>query len=98
MYKMYFQGINNDTVYVASQGPLPNTVPDFWRMLWSLKVKVRDKLKCVITSKSAYFEQSTDMNDDYYCNDYIIFLEGNSTHNFKHTFKLRIKQTHGAQV
>ncbi|CAH1795007.1 unnamed protein product [Owenia fusiformis] len=33
--------INKDTLhYIASQGPLPNTTPDFWQMVWDYKVKV----------------------------------------------------------
>lgn len=26
--------------YIASQGPLPHTLNDYWRMLWQYKVKV----------------------------------------------------------
>ena len=26
--------------YIATQGPLPNTTADFWRMIWHFEVKV----------------------------------------------------------
>ena len=26
--------------YIASQGPQPNTVDDFWRMLWQYEIRV----------------------------------------------------------
>lgn len=50
--------------YVASQGPLPNTTPDFWLMVWQQKVKViamvtldmeADKIKC-----HRYWPESTE--------------------------------------
>jgi len=34
------QGPNQGNSYIASQGPLPHTVNDFWSMLWQYKVKV----------------------------------------------------------
>ncbi|CAB4018068.1 tyrosine- phosphatase non-receptor type 12 isoform X2, partial [Paramuricea clavata] len=36
----FVQGVDGEKVYIASQGPLPHTVNDFWRMLWAYKVKV----------------------------------------------------------
>lgn len=33
---MILQGYLKKNAYVATQGPLPNTTYDFWRMVWEL--------------------------------------------------------------
>ncbi|XP_072233149.1 tyrosine-protein phosphatase non-receptor type 12 isoform X1 [Leuresthes tenuis] len=36
----FIKGIDGPKAYIATQGPLPNTVIDFWRMNWEYKVAV----------------------------------------------------------
>ena len=35
----YWQGYSDKVEYIAAQGPLPNTVVDFWRMIWEKDVR-----------------------------------------------------------
>ncbi|XP_054720691.1 uncharacterized protein LOC129230317 [Uloborus diversus] len=36
----YIKGASGSLAYIASQGPLPNTVVDFWRMIWECEIQV----------------------------------------------------------
>ncbi|CAF3373988.1 unnamed protein product [Rotaria sp. Silwood1] len=51
----YLDGYRRQNAYIATQGPLPNTFADFWRMIWETnstcivmmtKLEERNRLKC----------------------------------------------------
>ena len=51
----YMDGYRKRNVYIATQGPLPSTLGDFWRMIWEqqtctivmmTKLEERSRLKC----------------------------------------------------
>ncbi|XP_066559711.1 tyrosine-protein phosphatase non-receptor type 22 isoform X2 [Amia ocellicauda] len=36
----FIKGVSGQNAYIATQGPLPHTVVDFWRMLWEHNVQI----------------------------------------------------------
>ncbi|KAG9489977.1 hypothetical protein GDO78_005736 [Eleutherodactylus coqui] len=36
----FIKGVHGSKAYIATQGPLANTVIDFWRMIWEYQVKI----------------------------------------------------------
>ncbi|XP_029438325.1 receptor-type tyrosine-protein phosphatase eta-like [Rhinatrema bivittatum] len=53
----YMPGYNSKKEFIATQGPLPHTVPDFWRMVWEKNVFAVVMLtKCVEQGKTKCHE------------------------------------------
>uniref|UniRef100_A0A8C9SJI3 protein-tyrosine-phosphatase n=1 Tax=Scleropages formosus TaxID=113540 RepID=A0A8C9SJI3_SCLFO len=44
----FIKGTRKPEAYIATQGPLPNTVIDFWRMNWEYGVKVSSSAPCFL--------------------------------------------------
>ncbi|XP_012261958.2 receptor-type tyrosine-protein phosphatase delta-like [Athalia rosae] len=53
----YIQGFQNQRAYIATQGPKPNTVIDFWRMIWQEEVRVICMLANIIENGRIKCEQ-----------------------------------------
>ena len=52
MLSFFSQGYNHPNAYIAAQGPMPNTINDFWRMIWEYKlVTVVMLTKCTEAGK-----------------------------------------------
>nr|XP_022306195.1 receptor-type tyrosine-protein phosphatase epsilon-like [Crassostrea virginica] len=68
----YIKNADSDVAYIASQGPKPNTVADFWKMVWQEHVSViamvtnlteGEKKKC---ERYWPFSRANDMVKDYF--------------------------------
>lgn len=101
----FIKGVLDSRAYIATQGPLPNTVLDFWRMLWEYNVQVivmacrefeMGRKKC-----ERYWPESKD--DVFVCEPFTIYYESDEnkgeylTRTLKVTFKQEsrtLKQLH----
>jgi protein tyrosine phosphatase len=41
-YFVYIQSLSNKNAYIVTQGPMEETVSDFWRMVW------QENVKCIV--------------------------------------------------
>jgi protein tyrosine phosphatase len=41
-YFVYTQSLSNKNAYIVTQGPMEETVSDFWRMVW------QENVKCIV--------------------------------------------------
>ncbi|XP_043959317.1 receptor-type tyrosine-protein phosphatase H-like isoform X2 [Gambusia affinis] len=62
----YIPGYNTSREYIATQGPLPYTVVDFWRMIWEQKVKrvvmVTNHIEAGLTKCAQYWPEDTNQS------------------------------------
>ncbi|XP_016105252.1 tyrosine-protein phosphatase non-receptor type 22-like isoform X2 [Sinocyclocheilus grahami] len=79
----FIKGVLGSRAYIATQGPLPNTVLDFWRMLWEYNVQK----KC-----ERYWPESKD--DVFVCEPFTIYYESdeNKGEYLTRTLKVTFKQ------
>lgn len=56
LHVRFKQGVYGPRAYIATQGPLPTTVTDFWRMIWEYEVLVRCRFMfvCFIALKVVF--------------------------------------------
>ncbi|KAM9149381.1 receptor-type tyrosine-protein phosphatase eta [Pangshura tecta] len=70
----YMPGYNSKKEFIAAQGPLPNTVQDFWRMIWEKNIYAIVMLtKCVEQGRTKCEEYWPDKGSNYY-DDFTVTL------------------------
>lgn len=92
----FIKGVSGSKAYIATQGPLPNTVLDFWRMIWEYNIQVivmvcrefeMGRRKC-----ERYWPESKE--DVFVCEAFTIHYESdeNKGEFLTRTLKVRFKQ------
>lgn len=59
----FLQGYQKDRAYIATQGPMANTVNDFWRMIWQKDVRVICMLTNVVEDSTVRNTHKTKRRD-----------------------------------
>uniref|UniRef100_UPI00358F4257 receptor-type tyrosine-protein phosphatase H-like isoform X2 n=1 Tax=Myxine glutinosa TaxID=7769 RepID=UPI00358F4257 len=71
----YIPGFSSPREFIASQGPLPNTVVDFWRMVWEKKVSTIVMLaQCVEAGRPKCEQYWPDDHQPHNCGEFVISL------------------------
>ncbi|XP_021374450.1 receptor-type tyrosine-protein phosphatase O-like isoform X1 [Mizuhopecten yessoensis] len=94
----YIPGYNSQREYIASQGPIPGTIDDFWRMIWEQQVAICVMLTLCKEDGRIKCEQywPTERNEPKQYGDIVVEITSSSTVN---TYDFRIfKITQGDQT
>ncbi|XP_060084479.1 tyrosine-protein phosphatase 10D-like [Ylistrum balloti] len=94
----YIPGYNSPREYIASQGPIPSTIDDFWRMIWEQQVSICVMLTLCKEDGRIKCEQywPTERNEPKQYGDIVVEITSYSTVN---TYDHRIfKITQGDQT
>lgn len=68
VFCVWFQGGGSERDFICTQGPLPNTIADFWRMVWEQNVRI-------IVMVTALRYKNTVRCFYYKCNQCMVFLQ-----------------------
>nr|XP_022292672.1 receptor-type tyrosine-protein phosphatase beta-like isoform X2 [Crassostrea virginica] len=93
----YLPGYRSPREYIATQGPIPGTIDDFWRMIWEQNVSIivmltlckeEGRVKCEM-----YWPENTNEPKQY--GDLVVETVSNSTVNFYdfRIFKIKLGDT-----
>jgi netrin-G3 ligand len=67
----FINGYNRNNEYIATQGPLPDTVGDFWRMVWDYKsptiIMLTNLVEKMRVKCSQYWPDNVGSTDEYGC-------------------------------
>ncbi|KAL3882801.1 hypothetical protein ACJMK2_029108, partial [Sinanodonta woodiana] len=75
----YIQGYNSKREYIATQGPLPATRDDFWRMVWEQSAEIIVMLtKCMEKGRVKCDKYWPDVNEPVYYGDLIVNVTSES--------------------
>ncbi|KAL3882797.1 hypothetical protein ACJMK2_029104 [Sinanodonta woodiana] len=75
----YIQGFNSKREYIATQGPLPSTNNDFWRMVWEQKAAIIVMLtKCMENGKVKCDKYWPDVKEPVYYGELVVNVTSES--------------------
>ena len=82
---LYLQGYKTPKQFIATQGPLPQTLVDFWRLIW------QEKVECVVILLKELMEGDTIRCQQYWPDNGTAFYG-------PYKVTLEYKQTHSSYI